>query len=333
MDELVAHSVKHNVSDLHLCEVNGSCWRRNGVLEPLPVAFPPLVPWLNQWLSEIQQNQLSNEGQVDFALTLQSGQRLRANAYQREGGVALALRLLAQRCPSLAGLGVPEAFAGRLSQRGLILVTGATGSGKSTTLCAAVGQILAQGGRHVVTLEDPIEFIHAAGNGLIEQREIGRHCRSFSAGLRAALRQDPDVIVIGELRDEQTIRLALTAAETGHLVLATLHTRGACQAVERLVDNFSEGEKKPVRSQLAGSLLAVLAQRLERGIETRVALFELLVNTPAVANLIREGKDHQLPGILQTGQQFGMQDFAASRAQCVAEKQIEATTVIKHYDQ
>lgn len=161
-----------------------------------------------------------------------------------------------------------------------------------------------------------MEFIHTSKRCLIQQREIGPHCASFAAGLRAALREDPDVILLGELRDSETIRLALTAAETGHLVLATLHTRGAPQAIERLVDSFPAEEKEPVRSQLAGSLQAVLSQRLAADRQGgRVALFELLINTPAIANLIREGKNHQLPGVLQTGQQAGMQTFDQSRQQ------------------
>jgi len=172
---------------------------------------------------------------------------------------------------------------------------------------------------HILTLEDPVEFIHHSKRCLIQQREIGRDCPSFSTALRGALRQDPDVILLGELRDSETIRLALTAAETGHLVMATLHTRGAAQAIERLVDVFPAQEKEQIRSQLAGSLCAVLAQKLlPIASEGRVALYELLVNTPAVANLIREGKTHQLPGVMQTGQQAGMLTFTQSFQQRVA---------------
>ena len=195
-------------------------------------------------------------------------------------------------------------------------MTGATGSGKSTTLAAMVEYLNQHLDGHILTLEDPIEYRHTSQRCLIQQREVGVHCRSFAAGLRAALREDPDVILLGELRDSETIRLALTAAETGHLVLATLHTRGAAQAVERLVDSFPAQEKDPVRSQLAGSLRAVLSQKLETDRQDgRVALFELLINTPAVGNLIREGKIHQLPGVIQTSQQAGMQTFAQSQQQ------------------
>lgn len=198
-------------------------------------------------------------------------------------------------------------------------MTGSTGSGKSTTLAAMVDNLNSERDGHILTLEDPVEFIHTSKRCLIQQRELGQHLSSFAQGLRGALRQDPDVILLGELRDSETIRLALTAAETGHLVLATLHTRGAAQAIERLVDVFPAQEKEPVRSQLASSLCAVLAQKLLLNTQgERIALFELLVNTPAVGNLIREGKTHQLPGVMQTGQQAGMQTFTQSYQQRVA---------------
>ena len=188
------------------------------------------------------------------------------------------------------------------------------------TLAAMVGYLNQHADAHILTLEDPVEYLYASQRCLIQQREIGLHCMTFASGLRAALREDPDVILLGELRDSETIRLALTAAETGHLVLATLHTRGAAQAVERLVDSFPAQEKDPVRNQLAGSLRAVLSQKLEVDKqEGRVALFELLINTPAVGNLIREGKTHQLPHVIQTGQQVGMITFQQSYQQRVKE--------------
>lgn len=272
---------------------------------------------LKSWLSDEQQGAWCAQGQVDFAVTLASKQRLRASAFAHMQGCSLALRLLPDECPQLHTLGAPRAIPELLANdNGLILVTGATGSGKSTTLAAMVDFLNHHSDGHILTLEDPVEFIHQSKRCLIQQREIGLHCLSFSDALRAALREDPDVILLGELRDSETIRLALTAAETGHLVLATLHTRGAAQAVERLVDAFPAQEKEPVRKQLAGSLRAVLAQKLERDNQQgRVALFELLVNTPAAANLIREGKTYQLPGVIQTGQQAGMQNFEQSLAE------------------
>ncbi|RBZ49403.1 type IV pilus twitching motility protein PilT, partial [Klebsiella pneumoniae] len=259
-------------------------------------------------------------GQIDFALTLACGARLRASAFAHTRGISLVLRLLPEQCPRLDTLGAPPALSELLAEEsGLLLVTGATGSGKSTTLAAMVGHLNQHLDGHILTLEDPVEFIHHSERCLIQQREVGRHCPSFAAALRVALRQDPDVILLGELRDSETIRLALTAAETGHLVMATLHTRGAAPAVERLIDVFPAEEKDQVRSQLAGSLCAVLAQKLLPARQGgRVALYELLVNTPAVANLIREGKVHQLPGVMQTGMQAGMLTFTQSFQQCVA---------------
>ncbi|MCU6667116.1 type IV pilus twitching motility protein PilT [Silvania hatchlandensis] len=317
MEEIVALSVKHNVSDLHLCSNAPPRWRRRGKMELAPFPGPDVVALIKSWLSDKQQGAWCTCGQVDFAVTLQNQQRLRGSAFAHTQGCSLALRLLPEHCPQLRSLGTPRALPELLaSDNGLILVTGATGSGKSTTLAAMVDFLNCSSDGHILTLEDPVEFIHQSKRSLVQQREIGLHCPTFAEALRAALREDPDVILLGELRDSETIRLALTAAETGHLVLATLHTRGAAQAIERLVDAFPAQEKDPVRKQLAGSLCAVLAQKLERDNQQgRVALFELLINTPAAANLIREGKSYQLPGVIQTGLQAGMQNFEQSLAE------------------
>lgn len=324
IEDMVALSVKHNAGDLHLCSGHSPFWRCGGRLEPMekmpPIASAELEECIRRWLTAQQQVQFGTEGQLDFALTLPDATRLRANLFRQQQGLSLALRLIASESPDIDTLRLPAVTRALLQlEDGLVLVTGATGSGKSTTLAALINAINQQQARHILTLEDPIEFLHHSQRSLIQQREIGTHCRSFSDGLRSALREDPDVILLGELRDSDSIQLALTAAETGHLVLATLHTRGAAQAVERLVDVFPGAEKNLIRSQLAGSLKAVIAQRLEPTAEQqrRVALFEVLVNTPAVANLIREGKTYQLPGLLETGMQAGMQTFAQSRAERV----------------
>ena len=325
MEEIVALSVKHNVSDLHLCSDSPPRWRRLGKLEPAPFPSPNVDALLKTWLTDEQQGIWWANGQVDFAVTLASQQRLRGSAFVHINGVSMTLRLLPLACPVLSALGVPRALPELLSSdNGLILVTGATGSGKSTTLAAMVDYLNKHADGHILTLEDPVEFIYQSERCLIQQREIGQHSTSFAEALRSALREDPDVILLGELRDSETIRLALTAAETGHLVLATLHTRGASQAIERLVDTFPAQEKDPVRSQLAGSLRAVLAQKLVRDVQGgRVALYELLVNTSAAANLIREGKTWQLPGVIQMGQQAGMQNFDQSQAERRAQARLQ----------
>ncbi|OJT36929.1 type IV pilus twitching motility protein PilT [Serratia plymuthica] len=315
IDEFVALSVKHNASDLHLCAGHQPMLRIDGELQPLEGAEILTQERMHQLCGTLlqppQRQLLQQHGQLDLALTLAGDIRLRANFFLQSLGISIALRLIAGHCPTLAALAAPAIVPALLRREdGLILVTGATGSGKSTTLAAMIDDINQHQRRHVITLEDPIEFMHHSRNSLIQQRELGRDSHSFDEALRAALREDPDVILLGELRDTTTIRLALTAAETGHLVLATLHTRSAPQAVDRLVDVFPAEEKPYVRAQLAASLQAVIAQKLlSRPGGGRVAIFEVLTATAAVSSMIREGKTHQLASVLQTGAQSGMQTF------------------------
>ncbi|PKH22701.1 type IV pili twitching motility protein PilT [Enterobacterales bacterium CwR94] len=318
--EMVALSVKQNASDLHLCSGHLPQWRCQGRLQPIPERpiLPPeqLQQWAHNVLDSRQQAQLKLHGHVDFALSLPAA-RVRANLFCQQQGLSLALRPLPGEARSLETLDVPAAVKQALRcEEGLILVTGATGSGKSTTLTAMIDHLNRTQALHIITLEDPIEFQHRSDCALIQQREINEHCASFQQGLLAALREDPDVILLGELRDVESIRLALTAAETGHLVLATLHARHAAQAIDRLVEVFPAQEKAFARLLLAGSLRAVIAQRLVPAAQdARVALYEVLLNTPAVANLIREDKVHQLPALMESGQRSGMQTFAQSLAQ------------------
>ncbi|UNK28930.1 type IV pilus twitching motility protein PilT [Serratia plymuthica] len=315
IDEFVALSVKHNASDLHLCAGHQPMLRIDGELQPLEGAEILTQERMQQLCGTLlqppQRQLLQQHGQLDLALTLAGDIRLRANFFLQSLGISIALRLIAGHCPTLAALASPAIVPALLRREdGLILVTGATGSGKSTTLAAMIDDINQHQRRHVITLEDPIEFMHRSRKSLIQQRELGRDSHSFDEALRAALREDPDVILLGELRDTTTIRLALTAAETGHLVLATLHTRSAPQAVDRLVDVFPAEEKPYVRAQLAASLQAVIAQKLlSRPGGGRVAIFEVLTATAAVSSMIREGKTHQLASVLQTGAQSGMQTF------------------------
>ncbi|EKN4695796.1 type IV pilus twitching motility protein PilT [Yersinia ruckeri] len=314
-DEWVAASVKHNASDLHLCTGHYPVLRIAGDLHIFKHLTQVTPMWMEnlaqQLLNEVHSLELQRNGQVDFSFSSSCGSRLRGHFFRQQCGLSAAFRLIASQCPTLVDLEVPEVVHQLLPcESGLILVTGATGSGKSTTLAGMIGSINQTGGRHIITLEDPVEFIHHSEGCLIQQRELGGHIASFGAGLKAALRQDPDIILLGELRDRETIALALTAAETGHLVLGTLHTRTAAQAVDRLVDVFPAEEKTSVRSQLANSLMAVIAQKLvrRRG-GGQVAVFETMIQTAAVSHLIREGKTHQLPGIMQTGGAMGMQTF------------------------
>lgn len=325
IDELVALSVKHNASDLHLCTGHLPMLRIDGELRAVEggetLTHQQMGTWCQTQLPPAMWQQLQQIGQLDLALALTGGIRLRANFFLQSAGVSVALRRIASRCPTLAELATPEIIPALLQREdGLILVTGATGSGKSTTLAAMIDFINQHQRRHILTLEDPIEFIHRSQRSLIQQRELGRDTHSFDDALRAALREDPDVILLGELRDTTTVRLALTAAETGHLVLATLHTRSAPQAVERLVDVFPAEEKAYVRAQLANSLQAVIAQKLlSKHGGGRVAIYEILTATAAVSSMIREGKTHQLVSVLQTGAQSGMQTFEQGLQQRVAQ--------------
>jgi twitching motility protein PilT len=261
----------------------------------------------------------------DFAVEVAELGRFRVNVYEHERGSAAALRRVPAEPPVLETLALPAVVSDLCArERGLVLVTGPTGSGKTTTLAAMVDAINHSRDGHVLTLEDPIEFLHVSRRCLVTQREVGRHAESFSEGLRSALREDPDVILVGEMRDLETIALTLTAAETGHLVLGTLHARSAAKTVDRIVDVFPADQQRHVRAMLAESLEAVLAQTLvpRRG-GGRVAAVEVLVATPAVRNLIREGKSHQLPSVMQTSQRSGMQTLVQAVAELKRSRVIE----------
>ena len=306
MDNLIALSVKHNASDLHLCVGQVPVLRVDGELfsqtHCAAVTDDALRGWVKTILDQANYHRLMTKGQADLALFIRD-QPLRVNIFMAGGLLNAALRLISPAVPSLEDILAPPVFAGLLSktQSGLILVTGATGSGKSSTLAAMLRYINQHFRRHVITLEDPVEFRHRSRQSLIRQREIGRDCEDYQQGLTAALRQDPDVIMLGELRDEAAIRLALTAAETGHLVFSTLHTIGAANTVDRIIDVFPANQQRQIAVQLSMVLQAVISQQLVPTVDGKqVPVFEIMTITPAIRNMIRDNKVHQIDGLIAT---------------------------------
>jgi twitching motility protein PilT len=304
-----------SVSDLHLQSGQTVVVREQGTIRHLAESVSPeaLAELELRYLDARQQARLATQGDADTAFNL-GGIRLRANFYRSNTGSGCALRRLADQVPDPHSLQLPPAALGVSDEtQGLILVTGPTGSGKTTTLAAVLGAINRQRACHILTLEDPIEYLHSSARSLVTQRQIGRDAATFAEGLRAALREDPDVILVGEMRDPETIQLALTAAETGHLVLTTLHTAGAANSVNRIIDGFPASQQNQVRAQLAQSLRIVLTQRLFARADGngRIAAFEVMTCNNAIRNLIREGKTHQIESVLQTGREAGMQTLEA----------------------
>jgi twitching motility protein PilT len=310
--ELLAFSVKHNASDLHLSaglppmiRVDGDIRRIN-----VPVLEHREVHALvYDIMNDKQRRDYEEFLEVDFSFDIPGLARFRVNAFNQERGAAGVFRTIPSKVLSLEELGAPAVFKKICDvPRGIILVTGPTGSGKSTTLAAMVDYINDNQYGHVLTIEDPIEFVHQSKKCLINQREVHEHTLGFSEALRSALREDPDFILVGELRDLETIRLALTAAETGHLVLGTLHTSSAAKTIDRIVDVFPGGEKSIVRSMLSESLRSVISQTLLKKVGGgRLAAHEIMIGTPAIRNLIREDKVAQMYSAIQTGQAHGMQ--------------------------
>ena len=311
LSELLAFAVKNGASDIHISAGLPPLIRIDGEMRRIkvdPLTSNVVHDMIYDIMLDSQRKEFEERLEADFAFEIASVARFRVNAYNQARGPAAAFRTIPTEVLSLEDINAPPIFR-TLSEkhRGLVLVTGPTGSGKSTTLAAMVDYVNHSKKGHILTIEDPIEFVHQSHNCLINQREVGRHTQSFNNALRSALREDPDVVLVGEMRDQETISLALTAAETGHLVFGTLHTSSAAKTIDRIIDVFPAGEKEMVRAMLSESLEGVIAQRLLKKPEGgRVAAYEIMTATPAIRNLIREAKVPQIYGMIQTGRDAGM---------------------------
>jgi len=333
--ELLIETKDKEASDLHLNTGIPPVLRINGKLKRLDL--PELTPEITHEmiysiLSEKQKNNFERFGELDLSYELNNVARFRINVFKHRRGEGAAFRLIPEKIKTLSELGLPSILSDFTEKdRGLVLVTGPTGSGKSTTLATMIDIINKKKYVNIITIEDPIEFIHSHRNCLVSQREVGSHTQSFASALRNALREDPDVILVGEMRDLETISMALTAAETGHLVFSTLHTISASETIERIIDVFPPHQQNQVRMQLAGSLLGIIAQTLlplldEKG---RVPAVEIMVANPAIRNLIREGKAHQIPSTIQTSKKEGMQSLDQSLKDLVMEDKISREDALK----
>lgn len=320
---LLEQVLKRKASDLHLQVGLPPMLRINGALAPMPQAEPlkeeVIEHLIFALLDEDQKKILLRDKEFDFSFAYGDLGRFRVNAFHERGNLAAAMRMIPNQIPSIEQLGLPPAIAKFADYpRGLVLITGPTGSGKSTTLAALIEKINNERAAHIITVEDPIEYTHQSKKSAVVQREVHYDTYSFSAALRSALREDPDVVLIGEMRDLETIAAAITIAETGHLVLATLHTNSASQSIDRMVDVFPPHQQPQIRSQLGNSLQAICSQRLVRTQQGQLAAaVEVLIATPAVRNIIREGKNFQLDSIIETGSQYGMQSMDQTLANLV----------------
>ncbi len=314
VDEYLKLGREYDCSDLHIATAYPPAWRRNGQLSPIWPDHPPLEPeqtarLARSFLGDEEWERLQEKGDIDFAYVGSDG-RYRASVVKQRLGYDMAFRVINSRLRTMEEIGLPIEHLVPLTryQNGLILITGSVGSGKSTSLASIVDFINQDREDHILTLEDPIEYVFESKGCHVNQREVHSHTESFAKALRGALREDPDVIMVGEMRDLETIQLALTAAETGHLVLGTLHTGNAPRTLDRVLDVFPTDQRDQIRIMVSESLRGILSQQLVPTIDGtgRVLATELLVNTPAVANCIREGKTFMLPGVMQTGKHVGM---------------------------
>ncbi|MCS7280760.1 MAG: type IV pilus twitching motility protein PilT [Desulfobacterota bacterium] len=335
--ELLEETVRKGASDLHLIENLPPTFRIDGDLVPMrsgPLTSSDLTSFLEELLTREKKKKFFEEKELDFAYEFKGRARFRINVYMQRGSIALAIRCIPYRIPRLEDLGLPPILRDLTRrQSGLILVTGPTGSGKSTTLASMINQINEERSVHIVTVEDPIEYVYIPQKSVISQREVGEDTHSFANALKHVLRQDPDVILIGEMRDLETMQAAITAAETGHLVFSTLHTTSAPQTVDRIIDVFPPHQQAQIRSQLSITLEAVVSQRLLKRVGGgRIPACEILICTPAIRNLIREGKTYQLYSAMELGREYGMQTMEDSLSELLRKRQItkeEATFVAR----
>lgn len=335
IDDLLAITVERKASDLHLTVGIPPLIRVDGVLHPLN--FTPLSPQDTQRLvydilTEEQITTFERQRELDFSYGVRALGRFRVNVYRQRGSIAAALRVIPDKIPSFEELRLPPVIREVAEKTsGLVLVTGPTGSGKSTTLAAMVDYINETRNCHIITIENPIEYLHRHKRSMVNQREVGSDTMSFANALRSALREDPDVIMVGEMRDLETTSIALTAAETGHLVLATLHTRNAPQSIDRIIDIFPPHQQEQVRSQLADSIEAIFSQRLLSKIGGgRIVAVEVMIATTAIRNLIREGKTYQIYGIIETGATYGMKTLDMALAELYREGYIKFEQAVAH---
>ena len=336
LDELLRIGHAKGASDVHLVAGSAPIYRINGQLIPTDegrLMANDTYEMAKSILTDELWEVLENKREVDLSYSIENISRFRVNIFYQKSAVSIAFRVIPRDIPSIETLGIPTILR-KVVQRphGLFLVTGPTGSGKSTSLASMIDFMNQTMNKHIITLEDPIEYLHSHKQSIIVQREIGFDTLSFANGLRASLRQDPDVILVGELRDLETIQTAITAAETGHLVMGTLHTQDTAGTIDRIIDVFPAHQRNQTRTMLANVLLGVMSQRLFRrtDLSGRVVATEVLINNPAIANLIRTEKMHQIPNVLQTSRELGMHTMEMSIKDLIAQRLISSKEILPY---